>query len=203
MIDLSSIDLNSLNDIRYGWTLALGAGLSALSSIFGGNKKTVETSSQGTSSTTPQYDPYMAAMKNYIMSQLQGQLEGDITGDYITQGVKKISSGSEGLKRRLSANLAARGLSSSPLAATAENVADEQRNADIVNLMSSKGLLDYQLKSGALGNLSSFFSSLPVATSTSTSGSQSQTGTTGTSVSGALDPLSQALAAYYGIQKKK
>jgi hypothetical protein len=203
MIDLSSIDLSGLNDIRYGWTLALGAGLSALSSLFGSNKKTVETSSQGTSSTTPQYDSNMAAMKNYIMSQLQGQLEGDVTGDYITQGVKKISSGSEGLKRRLSANLAARGLSSSPLAATAENVADEQRNADIVNLMSSKGLLDYQLKSGALSNLSSFFSSLPVATSTSTSGSQSQTGTSGTSLSGALDPLSQALAAYYGMQKKK
>ena len=200
------------------------SGISALASLFGGKKKQETTQNYNNTTNTnqsqnysnlsmPTYDGYEGQIKNYLLGNFinRAQQDEDVTPWY-QQGIKSINSGANMRSRLLSSNLAARGLSSSPMAAYAQRADDSQRIGDIVNLENQMPILKRQLQQESLQNLANFWGKLPVGqtssgfassqgTSTS-SGTSTGTGTTssGSPVGDAIGSFGAGLAGSIGFQ---
>jgi hypothetical protein len=210
---------------------AIMAGVSALQGYLANrSKKQQETEQAGTSSgtqnttqtintsssTMPQYDPKQLQMRDFLMSQMYNrtnpnQIQG-LVENYVGQGTNNINASAGQNEQALSAALAARGLSYSPVAGQAIGQAQNQRIGDIIGLRNQAPLLQDQIQQQRLTDFSTFMRGLPTGTSTTGSSTGTTTGTTtgatqGTgSVSdpnvnpwtGALGTLSSTLANLYG-----
>ncbi len=135
------------------------------------------------SSTQPTLSPASAA----LMSQLTRQY-GNLAGSnvnlapYAGQQTQNINRNSQIQSQAVQNALAARGLSTSPVAGTAEANIQANRVGQINNLQQQIPLLQNQLTLGNLGAASGFFSTLPRGSVSQQTGTQSQLG--GTSQTG-------------------
>lgn len=116
---------------------------------------------------TPTYDPYQAEMRDRIMESLYGRAMGatDLSG-YTGQGLRTINDASAQKQRILNQVLASRGLSYSPVAASATGNLESQRVGESVNFMNQIPLLQRQLQGEDLANLASFWSKIPYGRAT-------------------------------------
>jgi hypothetical protein len=121
---------------------------------------------------------------------------------YQAQQGGNINQASRMQQQGLDNNLAARGLSTSPIAATASAGVDAQRVAQQNNLAQSIPLLQNQLQSQALNQGTGFLSALPRGTVQNQSGSQTgsttQNSTTKQNSGGGLGSLLGGLASAVG-----
>lgn len=225
-MDLSNYQIQGDILMSFFWAAipAITAGISAVSGLFGKKSKSqqqtggtidqTQTQTQDqTSTSTPTYDPYSAMLKNLILGKLTNRVnadEGETVRSYITNQIKEINSGAALKNQALRSTLAARGLSTSPMAAIAENAAESARQGAIVNASAQAPLLQRQLQRESMNDLSSFFSSLPVGQTNTVKGTTTNvtkgtttgnyTGSTGGGVGGLLENLGQGLASTYGLQ---
>lgn len=164
-------------------------GLSALAGLFG-NRAQKQTSTedywkelydwiskvtQGTTSRqaetlggeTPTYDPYQAEMRDQILRMLSDRATGatDLSG-YTGQGLRTINDAAALKQKALNSILASRGLSYSPVAASAMGNLESSRVGEAVNFMNQLPLLQRQLQGEDLDRLSKFWAALPYGKAT-------------------------------------
>jgi len=230
------------NNIQYGWTAAIPlitAGISGLAGLFGGRVKqkqeqtqhSVTNQNQNTTSqqrqnqsyvnsSMPQYGGYEGNIKNYILGKLMNKTQESQNVDpYIAAGMKQINSGADLKQKIIQAQLAARGLSGSPMGAFGAAANESSRIGDIVNLRSSAPILQRQMQNEDMTNLMNFFKGLPVGqlssgqsesfgSSDSNTTGQSTTDSNGTTVgsqpgaplAGLVGGIGQGLANTFGWQ---
>jgi hypothetical protein len=172
-----------------GWLNFALMGAGALASYLSGRskKQSDQTSeSTSTSTTNPILDPEILSARNKLLQTYQDRLgnnEGYLTG-YTGQGLRKINRASDLQQSALDSNLAARGLSGSPVAAALMAKMNSDRIAQSVEFQNQIPLLDRQLTSEDLAALSGIVSAAPYGqTSTQTNkstGTNTQYGSTGT-----------------------
>ena len=185
---------------------ALIAGASALGGILGNRAKKQTQTSESTSTfdnlTRPEYGEKESIIKDRILNELlaRSEQDTDLSG-YSALGLGNIAKGQSAKQRALQSFLASRGLGSSPMAASAiAGLQGEQIGAG-VDFLNSLPLLRRDLSRQSLGDLSSFFSSLPVAQRSS--GTQTQRGTQtsqtpGNMLGGAFGSAATTLMGLYG-----
>lgn len=210
----------------------LPALMTGLSAIGGGllNKPQTQTQSgvsdstsnsttHGTSnidqSTTPTYDPLQLKMRDFLMSQFFNRQNpnsiNNLVQQSIGQGTNAINEGAQGSEQALSAALASRGLSYSPVAGQAIGQQQSNRIGQITQLQGQAPMMQDQLQQQRLTDFSSFLKGLPTGTHTmgtttqdsNTMGTQhgtsSGTGTTqGNVMGGAFAAGASTLANLYG-----
>lgn len=188
--------------------------ISGLTGLFGGasQKKTTtdynNTQSQtgtNSSSTTPNLSPLQTALSNLFGNQAQNLANNDTNlQGYQTQGLKDINSGSNMASKSIANNLASRGLSFSPAAATSLTQNENNRINQSQSFLSQIPLLQRQIAQQNIQGLEGAFSALPtgvssIGTSSATgtgSGNSTQVGSTpGGALPGALSGLGAGLAA--------
>jgi len=178
----------------------IGTGL-LLSSIIGGGSSIVggalaNKAKQGsTSTTTPTYDPQSQALRDLVYKQISDRLTGpgaDLSG-YTTSGLQDINKAYDASATATNNNLAARGLSRSPVAAAVDANRNLARAADIGRFTSSIPLLQRQLQTEDLGLAQNVFNSGRGST-----GTGAATTTEGGGAGGAFSNLSQMLGFLIG-----
>lgn len=170
--------------------------ISGIAGLFGGGKqqqtKTSGTitnnqsgnfnqsgSTNGQTVNATQLSPLQEALMRQFTSGAQDLYKQSTNlQPYANQQLQQINSGSRIADQVLHNNLAARGLSYSPVAATAENQNQLSRISQGNTFLQGLPLLQRQLQTQALGSLENAFSLTPKTTTSSTSGSTSSQGTT-------------------------
>ena len=180
------------------------------------NQTTNQQSSQSTanqSQTNPNYDPFQLQMRNFLLSSYYNRTNpayiNNLVNSSINNGTNEINASATPALQALRNSLAARGLSYSPVAGTAEAGMQAQRIGQITNLRAQAPLLADQLQGNALTSFSDYLSRLPVGQTSSSTGFQSGSGqstTTGTGsvtnpgniLGGAVSGAGSALGLLYG-----
>ena len=153
------------------------AGLSGLAGLFGGRKKTTETTSNADftqnrtdsnmgwqdSMSEPMYDPFQLSMRNYLLDQFRNRANTstDMRG-YVGQGLAEINRASSLREQGLKAMLSQRGLSRSPMAAGAASQLEGDRYGQTISFMNQVPLLQRQMQMEDLNQFANFFKGLPV-----------------------------------------
>lgn len=186
---------------------ALIAGASALAGVLGNRAKKQTQTSESTSTfdnlTRPEYGEKESLVKDRILNELLARSEADTDlSGYSALGLGNIAKGQTAKQRSLASFLQSRGLGSSPMAAHAMAGLEGERIGSQVDFLNQLPLLKRDLSRQSLGDLSSFFSSLPVATRST--GTQTQKGTQtsqtpGNMLAGGLGSGMSALAGLYGM----
>jgi len=192
--------------------------LGGLAGLFGGNstKQTNTTSSQtgtqnqnysNTGSTTPNLNPFQQQLAQMFSQGAMQQFQnGTNMAPYTSQGLQQIQGQSTANSKAIANNLAARGLSYSPAAATAmtQNTVNSGNQAQ--TFLQGVPLLQHQLQQGNLQQLMQAFSTQPTGVTTTGSGTGSGTSTTnGTQQSttstpgGGLAGLLSGFASLFGL----
>lgn len=162
---------------------------------------------QNQGSTTPVLDPYADTMRKTIDQSAMQNLntDTDLSG-YEAGGLKQINDSAGVQDQILKANLAARGLSYSPVAATAENQGQIARVSQGSQFVNQIPLLRQQMYQQKLQQALQVFQANPYGTATQGSGSasgQQQSNTTGSSTSkttsgGGVGGFLNGLAGFLG-----
>lgn len=178
------------------------------------NTTTTNNSSTGsvTGSSLPVYDPNQLQMRNFLINQFYNQTNPaaihGLVNNTINTGVNNINDAAGPQQQALQASLAARGLSYSGAAGTAEAQQQSGRIRDIFNLQNQAPLLENQLRQGNLTSFADFFKGLPTGTATQGTSQENTTGTThqvgtqtgsGNVAGGAVSGAGSALALMYGL----
>lgn len=149
----------------YGAGLAGGL-LGGLSSLFPGAPTTTTSSGSSSSTGSQTTNPLLSQSAQNFLDQLTGMYSNLITqtpnlAGYQGAQANNINSTSQAAQTALNANLAARGLSNSPIAATASNALNMNRINQQNQLNQSIPLLSQQIMQGVLGQGTQFFNSIP------------------------------------------
>jgi hypothetical protein len=163
---------------------------SGLAGLFGGEKQqktqtsgtiTNNSTTQGTgsytsgSSTNPNFTSLQQALINQFTqgaSSLYNQSQN--LQPYEASGLEQINQSSNAASQAMSANLASKGLSFSPAAATAQNQNILSRTGQQSQFANSIPLLQRQLQQQALGQLTQAFSVIPTGQTQAGSGTTQQ-----------------------------
>lgn len=172
--------------------------ISGLAGLFGGGTQqkqaTSETSSgtQNTSgstaaSTTPELSDEQQQLANTYGEGLINQYnQGVNLQPYEASGLQNIQSSNAAAAKATNNQIAARGLSFSPAAATAETAQNINAGNQTSSFLNSLPLLQKQLTSQNLAQLVQGFSALPTAVSSTGTSNQTQTSNTSTTGNGAI-----------------
>lgn len=184
---------------------ALIAGASALAGVLGNRakKQTQESTSTSTfdRSNMPVYGEKEAIVKDRILNELlsRSEQDTDLSG-YSALGLGNIAKGQSAKQRALQNMLTARGLGGSPMAAYGMAGLQGEQIGEQANFLNTIPLLRRDLSRQSMGDLSGFFSSLPVgqrSTGTETTkGTQTQN-IPGNPWAGAVSGMG-TLASLYG-----
>ena len=172
------------------------------------------TQERGESFETTQY-PFLSDIQNYLQDFLfrryvdQANRDVDLSG-YTATGLQNINRGVEAQKQILNNILAARGLSYSPMAASALTGIEAGRVGQGVNFLNQIPLLRRDIGRQNLADVSGFLQSLPIGTrstgATQGYGGQRTTGTTtGTTIypgdilGGGIGGGASILSLLYGL----
>lgn len=187
---------------------ALLAGVSALGGALGNRKQTAQqTTNQTTNSsntTNPVYGDVELDVRNNILRQLLSATEDvpDFTERLGTAGIQAINA-NDAVRRRMQQNLiTSRGLGRTSAGVNAIAGGDQNRQNQIVQLMSQLPLQQEQIRSNRLNDLSRFFATLPVGTSSTGTSTTTGTGTSttpGNMAAGALQSGGSIAAMLYGM----
>lgn len=138
----------------------------------------LQSQQASTSATTPTLSPAAQQFQSNLINQysnLQGQTN---LQPYQAQQTQNINTAANMQSQAVNNIMAARGLSTSPVAGTSQANIQAQRFGNITNLQQSIPLLQQQLGLQTLGAGTSLFSQVPRGSTTSTSATGSQTGST-------------------------
>ena len=172
--------------------------ISGLAGLFGGGTQqkqaTSETSSgtQNTSgSTSASTTPELSAEQNMLANQFGEGLinqynQGTNLQPYEASGLQNIQSSNAAAAKATNNQIAARGLSFSPAAATAETAQNINAGNQTSSFLNSLPLLQKQLTSQNLQQLIGGFSALPTAVSSNGTSNQTQTSNSTTTGNGAI-----------------
>jgi len=185
-----------------GWIPLAIAGVTALGSYLSGrDKKKQDTSetSESTSTTTPEYDPQLLGARNTLLQSYLDRMQGGqgwLKG-YTGQGLRTINQAGDIRSKTMSNILAARGLSSSPVAANLLSGADNQRLEQQINFLNQVPILGREQEGEDMRGLASYIASLPKGTRSYAKGSNvGQTSAYGSNVGAIGQGLSNAVAAF-------
>lgn len=173
------------------------AGLGAITGLFGGNKST----SNSTTTTTPNFTP---AQQQLIASLMQGY-QGSISGlpawnkAYETTGTQNILRGSVQSAQAAQDALAARGISRTTAGAQAINDQSQNEGLNLSNFLNNAPIVEQQNLLNTLGGASGFEASLPVG-STSSSNTTATGNAPVSPVAGFLGGGATTLAGLLGQQ---
>ncbi len=178
-----------------GFALPLvGAGISALTGLFG-NKKPQTSTTNSTTTNTPLLDPQQEFLKNLIGNEAVNNFRngpGDLSG-YEAGGLQQINQGAD-LKSKTAANiLASRGLSFSP--SSVQNLINPEadRLQQSSQFLSQIPLLKRQFQQQNLQQLMQSFGIMPTATTSTTKGTV--TGNPANPIAGTLSGAGQGIFA--------
>ena len=172
--------------------------ISGLAGLFGGGTQQKQATSQqssgtqttnGTtsSSTTPELSALQSQLSNQFGQGLINQYnQGTNLQPYEAQGLQSIQSGANAAQKATQNQIAARGLSFSPAAQTAETAQNINSGNQTSQFLQSIPLLQRQLQQQNLQQLISGFSALPTAVGSQGTQNQTQTSNTSTTGNGAL-----------------
>jgi hypothetical protein len=133
------------------------------------------SSSQTTGSVTPTLSPEATAMMNSLMQKFGGMTTPSLTG-YGAYQTGQINANADAQSQAVNNVMAARGLSTSPAAATAAANIDQNRINQVTQMQQQLPLLQNQLNLANLGAATNFFATIPRGqTSTGTTTGQTQT----------------------------
>ncbi len=155
----------------------IGAGISALTGLFGA-KKPQTTTTTSSSTTNPVLDANGNALENQFADDAinMDKAGGPDLSGYTANGLQQINNGANIKQKLLQNTLASRGLSFSPAAATATGNADADRLAQSSQFLSSVPLLKRQFQQQNLQQLMTAFGIIPKGQTSS--GTSTQTGST-------------------------
>ncbi len=189
-------------------------GISALSSLLGGRKKTATQSSTTNSTNTQNVDLYNLPVMSDEASSGFGvginQLINQVTGDpdlrgYTAQGLRTINKQSDIKRKLLERTLSQRGLAYSPAGAAIQARSDDETTGQTFDFLNSIPLLQRQLQSESIMNLIRAASAVPTGsrqvgttTQTGTSTTQGTTTQPGDMLGGLFSGLGQGIAATWG-----
>lgn len=159
--------------------------ISGLAGLFGGQSTKQSTTNstntqsqngQNSSSTTPNLSPLQQQLSNMFGGQAQNlaNSDTDLSG-YTNSGLKGINTSSNMASKTIANNLASRGLSFSPAAATQQTANENNRLNQSQQFLSQIPLLQRQIQQQNIQGLEGAFSALP--TGVSSTGTSSATGT--------------------------
>lgn len=196
-----------------GWFVpALIAGVGAIGGALGNRQRTQTQQGQfnqtgtqnqtfsGLNRYTPEYDATGSNLRG-ILANMYTQRINELPSfmqNYKTMGLQGINEGAQSLRDTLSRTLAARGLSYSPAAATAEAGLESNRVAQGLEFTNQIPLVQDQITQQRLGDLAGFFSRLPVGGTTETSGTSQGTSTTSGTSSGSMTTPGNMLGGAFG-----
>lgn len=132
---------------------------------------TGQTDTHGTSTATPTMSPEATAFMNSLIGKFQGLQTPSLTG-YSGFQTGQINANADAQNQAVQNVMAARGLSTSPAAATAQANIDQNRINQITQMQQQLPLLQNQLNLANLGAASNFFSTIPRGLATTTDQSQ-------------------------------
>jgi Chaperone of endosialidase len=157
--------------------IAAGIGQTGTSNSQGTSNTTGTTTQQGTSVTNPNISPQLQALLNQIMQQAGGLQTPNLSG-YQAQQTQQINQASNLQSQAVQNIMAARGLSTSPVAGTTQANIAAQRQSQLVNLQESLPLLLQQLQIQNLTAEEGAAKAIPYGTTTTSNAianNQSQT----------------------------
>lgn len=176
------------------------AALSGISGLFGKSKQTSDTTSSST--TTPQYDPAAASLRNFLLSQFQGNVSSlpEWNRSYETGGLQNLVNSSVNSAQAAQDALSARGISRTTAGAQAVGDQSFQQGRQISSFLNNAPIVEQAQKDSRLAGAGSFLASLPVGSSTT--GTSHTTGTGGPSspLAGFVQGGAQGLAGILGQQ---
>jgi len=167
------------------------------------NQTTTGTSNVDTS-TTPTYDPLQLQMRNFLLNQFYNRTNPNaingLVDNYIGQGTNNINASASQQEQALSAALAARGLSYSPVAGQAIAQGQSNRIGQIIGLRNQAPLLNDQLQQSRLTDFSTFLKGLPTGTHTvgTTNTTSNTTGDSTTNQQGSVTTPGNVLGGAFG-----
>jgi len=124
-----------------GWLAPLALGVSALGGLFGGSK------SSRTQSSTPTIDPKYQGLVDALYGKFSSNLDSTVPLEgYEGTGISNINSVYDIAKTTRQNSLTRRGLSTSPVAANMDAVAENSRAGDISTFQNSLPLLQRELQ---------------------------------------------------------
>lgn len=151
----------------------------------------------GTSTTSPTLDPQFGPLQNSLLQQIMARMSTggpDLSG-YEGTGIQNINKGYAGAQTNLDNSLAARGLSSSPVAGAGLAKLDTGRASDISSFQNTLPLLRDQFQQQNLG-LAQQILGLGRGSTTTSTGQQQSGGGWGDS----LKNIANILSIYYGAR---
>lgn len=169
---------------------AVLSGVSALAGLFGGQKKTPETTNHSTTNSTGSTD--YSNFNTPVLSDNQNQLAdtftraaldkfragaGDTSG-YEAGGLKAINTQGDLRNKLVSNDLAKRGLSYSPAATAIQSSAENERLGQQTNFLDTIPAYQRGIETDNFNNLLKSFGVLPTATSQTGSQDSTQSSTT-------------------------
>jgi hypothetical protein len=177
-----------------GTSLLLSSIIGAGASVAGGALAN-KSSSDSKSTTTPTLDPAYGPLQTQVLSMIGKRLNSsnDLSG-YQASGMSRINRTFDTLKQSQDNNLAARGLSASPVAGNVDAVRTAARGANLADFGNSIPLLQRDLQTQDLGLAGNVLGLGRGTTTTGTSSGQSGGGAGGAATS---------LAAYLGYLNGK
>ena len=149
------------------------SGIGALAGALS-NKKGARTGTQNnTSTTTFTEPPAYASMGDLLRKRITDRLNStyDLSG-YEANGLTGINDAFSGAQTNLNADLTARGLSTSPVAATAKTNLGTERAGSIAQFLSSLPMLRRQMEGEDLTRATGFYAGRPLSTTNTQSGTQ-------------------------------
>jgi hypothetical protein len=165
-----------------GWIPTAISGLSALGGLFG-NKSKTETN---TPTIDERYRPLLDSLYGLYQNKLSNP-NVDLSG-YAANGISNINSMFDLAKLNRSNSLTARGLSTSPIAAASDEMGNNSRMGQIVQLQNTIPLIQRQFQNEDQGNAMNLIKTLMGQTSTDP----------GNMVGGATSSLATTLAYLWG-----
>lgn len=196
---------NALNGINLGLGGAIGGlnpggGTTTTSGTSNTNANTNQNYNQSGSST-PTYDASTDYLRKILNNQVLQNLQNptDLTG-YESSGAAGINSTGDAQKTSLNQNLASRGLTYSPVAATSNAAVDQNTGNQINSLHNSIPLIQQQLYEQKLSDALGQFKANPFGTSTAGQGSSAGTtqSTTDTNSTSKTTPAGGILGGILG-----
>ena len=173
----------------------LAAGAGGLAGLGGAltNTKGARTGTQNSTSTTTFTEPpAYASMGDLLRKRITDRLNStyDLSG-YESNGLTGINDAFSGLEANQNADLTARGLATSPVAATAGGNLRTERGSQIVQFLNSLPDRQRAMQGEDLSRAQAFYAARPLSTTTTQSGTNVQPGT---AVGGALTSMASMLA---------
>ncbi len=186
---------------------ALLSGIGALAGAFGNRAQTQRqesTTTQNQNQTTrPVYDDKAAQIRDFLLQTMMGNVENSPNlGDaYLNNSIRGINSQFGTGINNIRQAMISRGLGRTSAGLAPEMALEGSRMGSIAQAYGQVPMINYETNRNAIGDLASFFSSLPVAqntTGTTTSNTSGTSTTPSNMLGGALGNGAQMAAFLYG-----